>query len=197
MLRIPSMLGDTMLNRVLKSLLLTVLVAGLSAGQVTRTKSGVFLRTTIETYPEDERAPILNYLDGARIVADRVIQDFAAERDVELVGEFANLEKARGQKIDVRDYANRVRRTYGSLTTYSFRCQVLEASAEKPNVNDAQRARSIVYYSITTAKRPNGDLYLTVKTMLIGNLHTASYLSIDNYSGKAPPCLQENQADNK
>jgi hypothetical protein len=186
-----------MSNRVLKSLLLTVLMAGLSAGQVTRTKSGVFLRTTIETYPETERAPILNYLDGARIVADRVIRNFAAELDVELVGEFANLEKARGQKIDVRDYANLVRRTYGAVTSYSFSCQVLEAPAEKPGVNDARRARSIVYYSITTAKRPNGDLFLTVKTMLINNLHAASYLSIDNYSGKAPPCLREKQADNK
>jgi hypothetical protein len=186
-----------MISRVLKSLLLTVLVAGLSAGQITSTKSGVFLRTTIETYPEAERGPILNYLDGARVVADRVVRNFAAERDVELVGEFANLERARGQRIDVRNYANLVRRTYGSVTSFSFRCQVLEAPVEKPDVNDAQRARSIVYYSIATAKRPNGDLFLTVKTMLIGNLHAASYLSIDNYSGKAAPCLQGKQADSK
>jgi hypothetical protein len=186
-----------MINRVLKSLLLTVLAAGLSAGQITKTKSGVFLRTAIETYPEAERGPILNYLDGAKIVADRVVRNFAAERDEELVGEFANLEKARGKKIDVRDYANMVRRTYGSVTSYSFKCQVLEAPAEKPDVKDAQRARSIVYYSISTAKRPNGDLFLTVKTMLIGNLHAASYLSIDNYNGKAAPCLQGKQEDSK
>jgi hypothetical protein len=189
--------GDTMINRVLKSLLLTVLVAGLSAGQVTKTKSGVFLRTTIETYPEAERGPVLNYLDGARIVADRVARNFAAEQDVELVGEFANLERTRGQKIDVRHYANLVRRTYGAVTSFSFKCQVLEAPAEKPDVKDAQRARSIVYYSIATAKRPNGDLFLTVKTMLIGNLHAASYLSIDNYNGKAAPCLQGKQSDIK
>jgi hypothetical protein len=184
-----------MISRVLKPLILTVLLAGLSAGQVTTTGSAVFLRTTIESYPEAERQPILNYLDGARIAADRVVVNFAAERDVELDGEFARLAKARGQKIDVRNYANLVRRTYGSVTSYSFRCQVLEAPAEKPDVNDAQRARSIVYYSIRTAKRPNGDLFLTVKTMLIGNLHAASYLSVDNYSGKTPPCLEGKQAD--
>jgi len=186
-----------MISRVLNSLLLTVLVAGLSAGQITKTKSDVILRTTIETYPEAERGPILNYLDGARVVADRVVRNFVAEEDVELDGEFAQLARARGQKIDVRDYASMVRRTYGSVTSYSFRCQVLEAPAEKPDVNDAQRARSIVYYSISTAKRPNGDLFLTVKTMLIGNLHAASYLSIDNYSGKAGPCLQGKQTDGK
>jgi len=180
-----------MISRVLKPLILTVLLASFSAGQVTITKSAAILRTTIETYPETERQPILNYLDGARIVADRVIRNFAAERDPELVGEFANLERTRSQKIDVRDYANRARRTYGPVRTYSFRCQVLEAPAEKPNVNDTQRVKSIVHYSITTAKRPSGDLFLTVKTMLIGNSHTASYLSIDNYSGKAGPCLQE------
>jgi len=186
-----------MISRALKSLLLTVLVAGLTAGQITKTKSDVILRTTVETYPEAERGPILNYLDGARVVADRVVRNFVAEQDVELDGEFAQLARARGQKIDVRDYANMVRRTYGSVTSYSFRCQVLDAPAEKPDVNDAQRARSIVYYSISTAKRPNGDLFLTVKTMLIGNLHAASYLSIDNYSGKAGPCLQGKQADGK
>jgi hypothetical protein len=186
-----------MISRVLNSLLLTVLVAGLSAGQITKTKSDVILRTTIETYPEAERGPILNYLDGAKIVADRVIRHFSAERDEELVGEFSQLARVRGQKIDVRDYANMVRRTYGAVTSYSFRCQVLEAPAEKPDVNDARRARSIVYYSIATAKRPNGDLFLTVKTMLIGNLHAASYFSIDNYNGKAAPCLQGKQADSK
>ena len=186
-----------MISRVLNSLLLAVLVAGFSAGQITKTKSDVILRTTIDTYPEAERGPILNYLDGARVVADRVVRNFVAEEDVELDGEFAQLARARGQKIDVRDYANMVRRTYGAVTSYSFKCQVLEAPAEKPGVNDAQRARSIVYYSISTAKRPNGDLFLTVKTMLIGNLHAASYLSIDNYSGKAGPCLQGKQADGK
>jgi hypothetical protein len=186
-----------MISRVLNSLLLTVLVAGLSAAQITKTKSGVILRETIETYPEAERGPILNYLDGAKIVADRVVRNFAAERDEDLVVEFSQLARVRGQKIDVRDYANMVRRTYGAVTSYSFRCQVLEAPAEKPDVTDAQRARSIVYYSIATAKRPNGDLFLTVKTMLIGNLHAASYLSIDNYSGKAAPCLQGKQADSK
>jgi hypothetical protein len=186
-----------MISRVLKSLLLTVLVAGLSAGQVTTTKSAVFLRTTIETYPEAERRPILNYLDGAKNVADRVMEHFAAGRDVELDGEFAPLARARSQKIFVRDYANLVRQTYGSVTSYEFRCQVLEAPAENPDVHDVQRARSIVYYSIRTAKRPNGELFLTVKTMRLGNLHAASFLSIDNYSGKAEPCLQGKQAESK
>src|SRR5262245_61724753 len=136
-----------MLSRILKPLLLTVLLAGLSAGQVTTSRTAVFLRATIETYPEAERQPILNYLDGARIVADRVVGNFVAERDEQLVGEFSHLAKATGQQIDVRDYANLVRRTYGPVKSYSFRCQVLEAPAEKPDVNYAQRSRSIVYYS--------------------------------------------------
>ena len=186
-----------MIRRVLQPLLLTVLVAGLSAGQVTTTKSIAILRTTIETYPEAERQPILDYLDGARIVADRVIGKFANERDLELDGEFARLARARGQKIDVLNYASQVRRTYGPVRLYQFRCQVLEAPAEKPGVNDAQRARSIVYYSISTAKRPRGDLFLTVKTMRIGNLHAASYFSVDNYGGKTPPCLEGQQADSE
>ena len=186
-----------MIRRVLQPLLLTVLVAGHSAGQVTTTKSVAILRTTIETYPEAERRPILDYLDGAKIVADRVMGKFANERDVELNGEFSRLEKARGQRIEVLDYASQVRRTYGSVTLYQFRCQVLEAPAEKPGIIDAQRTRSVVHYSISTAKRPQGDLFLTVKTIRIGNLHAASYFSVDNYSGKTPPCLEGQQADSE
>src|SRR5262245_26837755 len=123
-----------MIRRVLQPLLLTTLLAGLSAGQVTTTKSAVFLRATIETYTEAERRPILDYLDGARIVADRVVRGFAGERDAELDREFAQFAKSKGQKIDVRDYANQVRGTYGPVKSYQFRCQVLEAPAEKPDV---------------------------------------------------------------
>jgi len=185
-----------MTSRILKILLLTVLVAGLSAGQVTTTRSAVFPRTTIETYPENERRPILDYLDGARIAANRVAELFATGRDLELDDEFAAMAK-RGQKVFVREYVNRIRQTYGSVKSYEFRCQVLEAPAENPEAPDLQRARSAVYYSFSTPKRPNGDLFLTVKTMLIGNLHAASYLSIDNYTGKASPCLQRKQTDGK
>ena len=186
-----------MIRRVLQPLLFTMLAAGLSAGQVTTTKSVAILRTTIETYPEAERRPILDYLDGAKIVADRVMGKFASERDVELNGEFSRLEKARGQRIEVLDYANRMRRTYGSVTLYQFKCQVLEAPAEKPGVSDEQRARSVAYYSISTTKVPSGDLILTVRTIRIGNLHAASYFSVDNYSGKTQPCLEGQPSDSE
>jgi hypothetical protein len=186
-----------MIRRVLQPLLFTMLAAGLSAGQVTTTKSVAILRTTIETYPEAERRPILDYLDGARIVADRVIGKFANERDIELNGEFSRLAKARGQKIEVLDYASRVRRTYGSVTLYQFKCQVLEAPAEKPGVSDEQRARSVAYYSISTTKVPSGDLILTVRTIRIGNLHAASFFSVENYSGKTQPCLEGQSADSE
>src|SRR5262245_17733009 len=129
-----------MISRLLKTLFLIVLVSGFSAGQVTTTRSAAILRTTIEAYPETERRPILSYLDGARIVADRVAGHFATGRDVELDGEFALLAKSRGQKIFIRDYASRMRETYGAVRSYEFKCQVLEAPAEKPDVSDAQRA---------------------------------------------------------
>lgn len=172
-------------------MLLTVLVAGLSAGQDKPAKETVFLRTTIETYPETERRPIIDYLDGARIVADKVALNFAAERDVELDGDFSRLARDRGQKIFVREYANMVRKVYGSVTSYEFRGQVLESSAENPDVKDLQRARSVVYYAIRTAKRPDGELFLIVRTVRIGNLHAASYLGINDYRQNVPPWLKE------
>src|SRR5262245_11565822 len=130
-----------MIKLVLRPLLLTVLMAGLSAGQDKPAKDNVFLRKTIETYPEDKRRPIIDYLDGARIVADKVALNFATQRDLELDGDFSRLARDRGQKIFVREYANMVRNVYGSVTSYEFRGQAFEADASNPEANDLQRAR--------------------------------------------------------
>jgi hypothetical protein len=179
-----------MIKLVLQPLLVTVLIAGLSEGQVKPAKDTVFQRATIEAYPEEERRPILDYLDSAKIVADRVALNFAAERDTELDGDFSRLARDRGQKIFVREYANMVRNVYGSVASYEFRGQVLEASPENPDVKDLQRARSAVYYAIRTAKRPEGELFLIVRTIRIGNSHAASFLGIIDYRRNVPPWLQ-------
>lgn len=180
-----------MIKRILQILLLTVLVAGISAGQDKPAKETVFLRATIETYPEAERRPILDYLDGAKAAADKVVLNFAAERDVELDGDFSRVARDRGQKIFVREYANMVRKVYGSVSSYEFRGQALEASAENPDVKDLQRAKSALYYAIRTAKRPDGELFLIIRTIRIGNTHAASFLGITDYRRNVPSWLHE------
>jgi hypothetical protein len=179
-----------MIKQVLQALLLTILMIGLSAGQDKQTKDTVFLRKTIETYPEDKRRPILDYLDGARAVADKVALNFATERDVELDGDFSRLARDRGQKIFVREYANMVRNVYGSVTSYEFRGQAFEADASNPDVKDLQRARSAAYYAIRTAKRPDGELFLIIRTVRIGNAHAAAYLGVNDYRRNVPSWLQ-------
>jgi hypothetical protein len=166
-------------------------MAGLSTGQDKPAKDTVFPRKTIETYPEDKRRPILDYLDGARIVADKVALNFATQRDLELDGDFSRLARDRGQKIFVREYVNMVRDVYGSVSSYEFRGQVLEASAENPDVNDLQRARSAVYYAIRTAKRPEGELFLIIRTIRIGSAHAAAYLGVKDYRRNVPSWLHE------
>jgi hypothetical protein len=179
-----------MIRRILQTLLITVLVASLSEGQATKTKETIFTRAAIEEYPEAERKPILEYLDSAKIVAGRVATNFATGSDEELDVDFSRLAKARGQKIFVREYVNMVRQVYGQVTSYEFRGQALEASAENPDVHDLQRARSAVYYAIRTAKRPDGELFLTVRTIRIGNLHAAAFLGVNDYKGNVPAWLQ-------
>ncbi|HEY6400907.1 MAG TPA: hypothetical protein VI479_05835 [Blastocatellia bacterium] len=179
-----------MIKRLLQTLLLTLLITGLSAGQGAKPKETVFPRQTIETYPDAERRPIVEYLDGARIVTDKVALNFAAARDEELAIDFSRLEKARGQKIFVREYANMVRQVYGPVTSYEFRGQAVEASTENPDVHDLQRARSATYYAIRTQKRPDGELFLIIRTIRIGNTHAAAYLAINDYRRNVPPWLQ-------
>lgn len=178
------------MKRVLQTLLITLLVTGLSTGQVTKPKDTVFLRKTIETYPEAERRPILEYLDSARTEADKVALNFAASRDEQLDSDFSRLERARGQKIFVREYVNMVRQVYGNVTSFEFRGQALEASPENPDVRDLQRARSAAYYAIRTSKRQDGELFLIIRTVRLGTLHAASYLAVNDYRRNVPPWLQ-------
>src|SRR5262245_36458429 len=50
---------------------LAILLLNLGAGaQCDFSRSSSFLRSTIETYPEAERRPILDYLDRARVETD-------------------------------------------------------------------------------------------------------------------------------
>jgi hypothetical protein len=179
-----------MIKQILLALLLTVLVSSFSAGQVNPAKGRVFLRTTIESYPEDERRPILDYLDGARSAADKVALNFAAERDAELDIDFSRVARDRGAKIFVREYANMVRRVYGSVTSFEFRGQALEASPENPDVHDLARAKSAVYYAIRTTKRPEGELFLIIRTLRIRNMHSAASFDVNDYKNNVPPWLQ-------
>jgi len=179
-----------MIRQILQTLLLVVLVCAVSIGQAAKTKETVFLRTTIETYPEAERRPILDYLDGAKIVADRVVTSFATNNDESLDSEFGRLAKARGQKIFVREYVNMVRQIYGPVTSYEFRGHALEASPENPDVHDLACARSTAYYAIRTAKRPDGELFLIVRTIRIGNFHAAAHLGVNDYKQNVPDWLK-------
>ena len=179
-----------MIKPVLQALLLTLLITGLSAGQDAKPKDAVFPRSTIETYAEAERRPLLDYLDGAKIVSDRVALNFAAARDAELDSDFSRLERARGAKIFAREYANMVRQVYGSVISYEFRGQALEVAAEKPDARDLQSARSAAYYAIRTEKRPDGELFLIIRTIRIGNAHAASYFAVNDYRRNVPLWLQ-------
>jgi len=161
-----------------------------ASAQLQVTKSAGFLRTAIETYPEDERRPILDYLDAARGVADRAAGQLASGHGEDVFREVEATAKATGQQIDTREAAGLIEGLYGAVISYEYRAQAIEAFGAKPEVHDLAHATSAVFYAVRTTKRPDGDLFLAIKTVRIGGVHNVFFINFTDYIGKVPPWLQ-------
>lgn len=178
-MRIPSLLV----------MLLLVAPAPLSA-QVQITETAGFLRTTIETYPERERQPILDYLDGARSVADEAALELSTNHQDLVYDGIAATARQLGQMIDAKSFAAQMAATFGDVTSFEFRSQALEARGAEPDVHDLARATSAVFYAVRTTKRPDGGLFLVIRTVRIGTAHRLVGLNFTSYVGKVPPWLE-------
>ena len=153
-------------------------------------KSAGFLRTTIETYPPAERRPILDYLNAARKVADRAAGQLAAGQGEELFREIEETARATGQQIDPHGALAQIESLYGSVRSFEYRAQAVEAYGDRPDVHDLAHVTSAVFYAVRTTKRPDGGLFLAIKTVRIAGGHKVFIVNFTDYAGKVPPWLK-------
>ncbi len=177
-----------------KAILLFALVLATSltcrTAEPFQTNSGQagFLRTTIETYPESERRPILDYLDAARQVADQAVADFSSGKIDPIVSQVDSVSDIRSEKQSRRDLEE-MGKAYGTLGSSEFRNQAIEVSGMHPDVHDLARATSVTFYSVKTAKRSDGELFLAVRTIRMDNQQKVMNVRYLDYRGNIPPWL--------
>lgn len=147
------------------------------------------MRSTILQYPEDERRPIIEYLDAARWVADDAMYWFVRGRDERLLGQKA-LARTDQTIPDFSPGFAFMREKYGKMTSYVHLGQALESLGEPPDVHDLNRATSMVYYHVRTEKRQDMGLFVVVRTARRGGKHYFYSLQFLDFAETVPAWLQ-------
>jgi hypothetical protein len=122
------------------------------------------LRSTIESYPGNEKLPVLRYLDEARRVADEFMRLFAENEFDEIYKLHKGMEILVAKKTNdgaVPMSLEAVRQQYGRIIRYEYRDQALLYTLDGPI---ELRGTVLTRYAIETANAQSGDLYMHVET---------------------------------
>ncbi|HEY1269227.1 MAG TPA: hypothetical protein VGH16_18355 [Candidatus Binatia bacterium] len=149
-------------------------------GQIEISKSAGFLRVQIEKYPENERRPLLDYLDKGRIAADNAVKLLTAGRMDEFIRDIVETSNS------VEQQSKGILDIYGSLISSEYRGQALETEGD---VHNLSKAFAATFYAIRSVKRPNEGLYLIIKTKTVDNEHRVFHAQFLEYVGDVPPWL--------
>jgi hypothetical protein len=181
--------------RKLTRLACLIALMGACAAQVQVSKVQGWLRADIERDNEKVKRPILTYLDAARLVADAITNEFCSGRDDGLIADLEASAKAVGkQQGDMQKSIATFHKMIGPVTSFEYRNQALEFQAGQTDLRDVAHATSAVFYSVITPTFPDGNLFLTVKTQRIGNLHRVFQFQFQPYPKEnLPPWLRRDR----
>lgn len=163
---------------------------GVRGEPVQLTQTGVFLRSTIETYPEAEGRPILRFLDQGRVVADAAARDMVAGRTAEVIGRLQETAKATGQTVDTAGIVEQFHAAYGTVTSVEFRSQAIVGFGSNPDVHDLTSVLAATFYAVRTTKYPTEGLYLQIAALRLNGEARLSSVSFSRYVGNVPPWLK-------
>ena len=137
----------------------------------TRAQSILFgcSRSTIESYPEAEKQPLLQYLDGARATADSAMQLITEGKIGEL---YEMMSAAFKEKTTVSEFARTMatlEQRHGRITRYEYRDQGLQYSAQRPI--DLQRSWSEVWFAVEATSSESKYVFVSIRTKCDGEGH--------------------------
>jgi hypothetical protein len=118
-------------------------------------------RSTIETYPEEEKRPVLQFLDEARALADRGARFFAEGRIQELYNLRRSSFRRENTEAKFREELAASEQAQGKILKYDYYAQSLLYG--NPSEIDLQSDDSSVIYAVKTTVRETGA-YLQIYT---------------------------------
>ena len=144
-------------------------------------------RSTIEAYPEEEKLPVLQFLNEGRALADRSVQLFTEGRIKELYAMMSTTFKKDTTEAGFREKLAALEQGQGKVLEREYRNQSLSYSV--PSEIDFQRDHSFVLYTVKTTAREDGA-FLGVYTRREGNEPVVVNIDMSQFSPDTPAELR-------
>ncbi len=158
--------------------------------QIQMVQTGVFLRSTIETYPEAEARPILTFLDQGRVVADDATRDLLAGRNAEVFGRIQETARQMGQSVDADGAIEQIKAMYGTVTSVEYRAQGIVGFGNNPDVHDLSKVHAATWYAVRSTTHSSEGLYLQISTLRLKGVTLLAAVTFSTYLGNVPPWLK-------
>ena len=173
------------------------IVFTLIAATVAQPQAGgdkAYLRSTIESYPEADKRPLLQYLDGARATADQAVKLVAEGKSAALFTMMIAPFKERTSLSDFEQYMSALEERQGKIVSCEYRNQALLFAADSRALSELQKAQSQIWYAVKTGKVESDGVFLMVKTATEGDKHVIVSVSFPSYGSHVPAWLQKSKS---
>lgn len=153
-----------------------------SSAQIPPLYVTTYQRGEIEKLPRSEKQPILDWLDAAKVVADREVGDLASGRSEMAFDEIAETAKLLEGGFDREALRREIRQQCGTITGYEYRGAQVQFIHNGPNdfTKDLDRAQSRVFYALRTTKAASDPIFLGVDIIKRGGRHRVMYVWIQS-----------------
>lgn len=150
-----------------------------------------YLRSSIEKFSENEKRPLLKYLDDGRSVADQAMKLLAAAKYNEFYNSTAKSFKDSYSQEQFRQLIQMFENSAGKILFYEYRNQGLELPKGEPLSSDLSRATSDTHYALWITKAVDGKVFIDIETKIEDGKHKVSFITTEVYKEEIPPWLVE------
>jgi hypothetical protein len=129
-------------------------------------------------------------LDEARTVADAAATTITQGQIEPILVQFFSFPEAKGREAELRAGLWRELNQHGPILACEYRNQAILMEGEHPDMSDLEQATSSTMYAVRTKTRRDGEVILTIETVLVDGQHRVVSLNVLDYAGNVPPWLK-------
>ncbi|MCI0388239.1 MAG: hypothetical protein MOB07_05675 [Acidobacteria bacterium] len=141
-----------------------------------------YRRSTIEACPEENKRPILQFLDEARTLADRSVRLYAEGRIKDLYALMSTIFREDNTEASFRELIAALKLREGKVLERDYHDQSLMDMYGSPLEFDPQKDFSIVRYAVKTTASGDG-IFLQVRTRREGIKPVVARIDISQRAG--------------
>jgi hypothetical protein len=170
------------MNTVIAMCVAFLVCGATSSAKIPPACSTTYQRDQIEKLPQSEKQPILDWLDAAKVVADREVDDLASGRTAAAFDEIAETAKLLEEGFDREALRREIRQQCGTITGYEYRGPQVQFIHKGPNdsAKDLGRAQARLFYALRTTKPASDPIFLAVDIIKRGGRHRVMYVWIQS-----------------